>query len=77
MVTGVEGDSDEAVNAGEGSVPVASNAKEARLVRMLERLRERMEATRAENEQLEELLHQADARVQGGSGVFRYSTPFG
>jgi len=43
-----------------------ARVRESRLVKMVEGLKRRLEQLKAENEQLEELLHQADARVSGG-----------
>lgn len=40
--------------------------REARLVKMVESLKRRLEQLRTENEQLEEMLAQADVNVKGG-----------
>ena len=45
--------------------PMDSKVREARLARMVENLKRRLEQLKAENEQLEEMLRQADARVSG------------
>uniref|UniRef100_A0A1D2ABS3 Golgin candidate 1 n=1 Tax=Auxenochlorella protothecoides TaxID=3075 RepID=A0A1D2ABS3_AUXPR len=48
--------------------PQQAQAREARLVRMVEQLKARLEAARSENEQLEELLARADASASGRGG---------
>ena len=42
-----------------------SRVREMRLAKMVENLKRRLEQLKSENEQLEELLRQADARVSG------------
>lgn len=44
---------------------VDSRLREARLVKMVEGLKRRLEQLKAENEELEELLRQADVNVKG------------
>ena len=44
---------------------VDGRVREARLVKMVESLKRRLEQLKGENEQLEEMLRQADARVSG------------
>lgn len=49
-----------------GEVQVASNSeREARLVRVVEQLRRRLDQLRGENEQLEEELRSADSKLTG------------
>ena len=43
--------------------------REARLARLVEQLRRRLDAAQAENQQLEDMLRQADARVTGVLGL--------
>lgn len=44
----------------------AATQRELRLQKVVERLKQRLEQYRAENEQLEEMLRVADAKAQGG-----------
>lgn len=44
-----------------------SRIREARLVKMVESLKRRLEQLKAENEELEELLRQADVSVRGAT----------
>ena len=44
---------------------VDGRIREARLVKMVESLKRRLEQLKAENEELEELLRQADVSVKG------------
>ena len=44
---------------------VEGRLREARLVKMVDSLKQRLERLRAENEQLEEMLSQADVTVKG------------
>ena len=47
--------------------PMDSRVREMRLAKMVENLKRRLEQLKSENEQLEELLRQADARVSGAT----------
>ena len=51
--------------------------RESRLVRMVEGLKRRLEQLKAENEQLEELLRQADVRVSGDEFPTAFARPRG
>eukprot|EP00192_Tetraselmis_astigmatica_P010187 CAMPEP_0117682706 /NCGR_PEP_ID=MMETSP0804-20121206/19859_1 /TAXON_ID=1074897 /ORGANISM="Tetraselmis astigmatica, Strain CCMP880" /LENGTH=829 /DNA_ID=CAMNT_0005492949 /DNA_START=415 /DNA_END=2904 /DNA_ORIENTATION=+ len=50
------------------AVDSGSLSREARLQRVCDKLRARLEELKEENQQLEELLHQADAKASGGIG---------
>lgn len=45
--------------------PMDASEREARLAKMVENLKRRLELLKAENEQLEEMLQQADASASG------------
>ena len=52
---------------GEMDAAVDGRFREARLVKMVESLKRRLEQLKAENEELEELLRLADVSVKGGA----------
>ena len=53
-----------------------AGAKEARLLRLLEQMKRRLEGARAENAQLEEMLRTADARLKGFTFAHNLLTRF-
>ena len=62
----------EAVGAGEEEPQTSTNAagREARLSRLVEQLKGRLQSLREENQQLEEMLHQSDARASSTPNNF-------
>ena len=53
-----------------------TGAKEARLLRLLEQMKRRLEGARVENAQLEEMLRTADARLKGFTFAYNIFTGF-
>ena len=62
---GAEETADPQQDRGNGSGRGPSGLREARLTRVVEGLKRRVEQLKAENEQLEELLRQADTNASG------------
>lgn len=61
--------------AGEEESQASANAagREARLSRLVEQLKGRLQTLREENQQLEEMLHQSDARASSALNTIWHS----